>query len=365
MISMIGFWVLLFAGGSDEIPFTHESYDGFKIDAKLALPEGVAEEAVTRVVILLGGSGPYDMDLNLTSVAKNKVKILWLKDVSDALASRGFAVVRYHKRHYYVKSLIDKIKAEKRKPTEEEARLIRRSDENSLRDIVEDCKSFAEAAKKRFPKAKIHLFGGSEGTHVALWAAHELKWISGVALVGFYAGPLEVAMFEQGLARDSQYFVDLDQDRDEVLTKEELKKGGEAGISLLWKFAEFDADGDGRIAIGEFRSRCLEVLMETAESMKSYREQEAKYPSMLSVLWEASCKVLFFQGMWDNQTPVYNVLWAERLAKKGKKDNFAFHYFPKLGHCLDPRDSYYDRAYRPIDPEALKKVAAEMDQSFP
>ncbi len=365
MISTIGFWVLLFAGGSDEIPFAHESYDGFKIDAKLALPKDVAEEAVTRVVVLLGGSGAYDMDLDLTSIAKNGVKILWLKDVSDALTQRGFAVIRYHKRPHQVQLLANQVKAEKRKPTEEEERLVRRFQENPLRAFVEDCKSFAEAARKRFPKAKIHLFGGSEGTHVALWAAHEMKWISGVALVGFYASSLDVLMFEQAVVRDLQYFVDLDQDRDEVLTKEELKKGKETGMSLLWRFAEFDADGDGRIAVGEFRSRCLAAFVEINEAMRSYREQEVKYPSMLSVLKEASYKVLFFQGMWDNQTPVYNVLYAESLAKKWKKDNFAFHYFPKLGHCLDPRDSYIDKAYRPMDPEALKKVAAEMDQSFP
>lgn len=364
MISMIGTWVLLFAGATDEIPFTHESFDGFKIDAKLALPEGVAEDAVTRIVILLGGSGPYDMDSDLTSVAKGGVKILWLKDLSDALAKQGFAVVRYHKRHYYTKRRVDKIRAEKRKPTEEEARLIRRAQENPLRDIVEDCKSFAEAARKRFPKARVYLFGGSEGTHVALWAAHELKWISGVALVGFYACPLDLPMFEQAMIRDLHYFSDLDLDRDEILTKEELKKGGETGWGFLMRFSEFDWDGDGRISLGEFRSRCLEVFLGVVEEMKSYREQEAKYPSMSALLREATSPILFFQGLWDNQTPVYNVQWAEKLAREGKKGNFAFHYFPKLGHCLDPRDSYQDTAYRPIDPEALKKVVSEMDRSF-
>lgn len=364
MISMIGTWILLFAGGSEEIPFTHESFDGFKIDAKLALPEGVAEEEVARVVILLGGSGPYDMDLNLTAIAKGGVKILWLKDVSDALAKGGFAVVRYHKRAYYTSLLGHKLQREKRTPTPEEEAPFREFIKNPLKYFVEDCKSFAEAARKRFPKAKIYLLGASEGTHVALWAAHELGWISGVALVGFYALSLDVLMFEQTVVREFQYFADVDQDRDDTLTKEELKKGKETGQALLWKFAEFDLDGDGRIAADEFRGRCLEGLSAILETMKVYREQEAKYPSMISVLKEASVPILFFQGAWDNQTPAYNTFCIESLAKKWKKDGFAFHYFPKLGHCLDPRDSYMDKAYRPIDAEALKKVVAEMDKSF-
>lgn len=348
---------------ADEIPFTHESFDGFKIDAKLALPAGAKEEEVTRAVILVGGSGPYDMDLDLTAVSKDKkTKILWLKDVSDALVARGFATIRYHKRPHQIGELVKKVRAEKREPTAEEKTIVRRFQENPLKHFVDDCKSFAEAARKRFPKAKVFLLGASEGTHVALWAAHELKWIAGVALVGFYARSLDTTIFEQCVYREEHLFRGIDADGDGFLTKEELKKGGATGFNLGVQMNTLDLDGDGRLSIMEFRGACLVALAEKADIGDAYRRQEAQYPSMVDVLKAAEVPVLFFQGLWDNQTPAYNAMAVQMLAKHvWKRTNFAFRYFPKLGHCLDPRESYQDLFYHAMDPEALKAVGEEMD----
>lgn len=44
--------------------------------------------------------------------------------------------------------------------------------------------------------------------------------------------------------------------------------------------------------------------------------------------------------------------------------NLTLRYFPKLGHQLDPRESYYDLLSSTIDPEALKAMAAELDARF-
>jgi len=351
---------------AEEIPFTHESFDGYRIEAKLALPEGVKEGDVTRVVVLLGGSGPYDMDLDLTTVSKDqKTKNLWLKDVSDVLAAKGFAVIRYNKRPFQLGGMVKAVKAEKREPTDGEKALIKGFQENPLKCYVDDCKSFAEGARKRFPKAKIFLLGGSEGTHVALWAANELKWIGGVALIGFYARSLDTVTYEQIVWRDQVQFRGIDKDGDGSLSGEELKSEAGLARTLAAQMIALDLDGDGKLSLMEYRTFCLVAWSQVGDIGDAYRRQEAAYPAMFEILKDAAYPVAFFQGMWDNQTPACNAMAADVLAKwVWKKDTLRFFYFAKLGHCLDPRESGDDLMYSRIDPEAAKKVATEMDGLF-
>jgi len=352
----------LFCILAGEEPFTHQSFDGFKIDAKIALP---TDGKVARVMILLGGSGAYDMDLDLTEASEDKkTKILWLKDLSEALAARGFAVIRYHKRPYQMSLLNQAIQREKRMPTSDEIDLGSRFIENPLQHFVDDAKSFAEYARKRYPEAKIHFLGASEGTHIALWAAHELGWISGVALVGFYALPLDSIMFEQTLHRDQMYFRHMDTDQDGSLTKRELHRGSKVGLALLQVFAAYDFDRDQQLSLEEYKAFFLRKFSDILPQIQAYRLQEAKYPSMLEVLKHATFQVAFFQGLWDNQTPTYNAYAMEVLDKYHWKKGFRFTYFPKLGHCLDPRKSPEDLFYTLIDPKALETLCKEADEFF-
>jgi pimeloyl-ACP methyl ester carboxylesterase len=307
------------------------------------------------------------MDLDLTLASKNKkTKILWLKDISDALVGQGFAVLRYHKRPYQLGQLIRKAKEENRKLTEKESQWIQRFQENPLQHFVEDCKSFAEYSHTRFPQAKIYILGGSEGTHVALWAAHELTWVSGVALIGFYARSLDTVTFEQVDVRDETVFGTLDKDHDGFLSKKERKGLNLFDADPLDRIATFDLDKDEQVSHEEFKGYLLTAWARKADIGHAYRIQEAKYPAMFETLKKAKYPVVFFQGMWDNQTPAYNAFAAQALAKHSwKKETLYFHYFPKLGHCLDPRNSPDDRFYQPIDPEALQTVATEMNRLFP
>ncbi|MDP6959011.1 MAG: hypothetical protein QF645_09380, partial [Planctomycetota bacterium] len=183
---------------SQEEALTHKSYDGFPIKAKVALPEG----RVDRVVVLLGGSGAYDMDLDLTAASKGgKTKILWLKDVSDALVSKGFATLRYNKRNYQLQKAIEKSQKEGKNLSSSLREYLEAFKKNPLKSFVEDAKSFATFARERYPTAKILFLGASEGTHVALFAADELGWISGVGVIGFYTQTLDIMTFEQTIYR--------------------------------------------------------------------------------------------------------------------------------------------------------------------
>lgn len=355
---------LFFCRGAaaDEEPLAHKSYDGFVIDAMLALPEG----RVDRVFVLLGGSGAYGMDMDLTAASKEgKTKILWLKDVSDALVGRGFATLRYNKRSYQLQRKFQAARKSGKKVPEELEEIVGKFKANPLKAFVEDAKSFAKLARERFPRAKVCFLGASEGTHVGLWAAHELGWISGVALVGFYSQTIDTLTFEQIVYRDESYFYDMDKDEDGKLSAEELGTGGTVGFAILVRLKSFDIDRSGQIDLAEFRAFRVWAKSHIG-NMAIYTRQELAYPSMESVLERATFPVAFFQGLWDNQTPAYNAMAIEAGNRlKWKKENLTFRYFPKRGHLLDPRKSYYDLAYSPIDPRALRSMVSDLDKLIP
>lgn len=83
----------------DHPPLPHEREltlhtDGFKLPARLTLPDGEARRKYP-CVILVQGSGPSDMD---ESVGANKP----FRDLAEGLPERGIAVIRYEKRtHAY------------------------------------------------------------------------------------------------------------------------------------------------------------------------------------------------------------------------------------------------------------------------
>lgn len=117
--SQYGVWLALIAvfllsstsASAQETSFTHQSFDGFGIDAKAALPQGAKPDEVTRVIVLVPGSGTNGMDLDLTVAAKDrKTPILFFKDLSDELSRRGFAVVRYKKRNYQLNEMVKRVK---------------------------------------------------------------------------------------------------------------------------------------------------------------------------------------------------------------------------------------------------------------
>ena len=225
---------VLFAGEIErtKIPCLDNSW----LEAEVARPKGLKTDAVRRVVVLLHGSGPQNMDLDLTAVTKDRQKNLVFVDVRDALLKRSFAVVRYDKRSYRWKKALSK------DPSLATSEQFLKFQKNALRLFVDDARAGARFARKRFPRAHVYYFGVSQGTWVGLQAAHLERWVQGVALVGFYTGTLDTILFEQLVYRPLRTFRVLDIDGNERLTKEEL--GGKGHdlfrMSLLRQFAFLD-----------------------------------------------------------------------------------------------------------------------------
>ena len=334
---------------------TLKSFDGYGLDYVLEYPEG---GAASRVVILLHGSGPADMDENLGEASAPGTKNLFFADVSAALRAKGFSVLRYNKRSFQWK------KSLKADPGFLKSEVFLKFSANPLKYFAEDAAAFVNLAVRKFPGGKVCLLGHSEGTGIALRLADADPRIRGVALVGFMALSLDTAMFEQTVYRPLPVFEGLDADKDSLLDGRELEGEGAIKKSLRAQLPLLDLDGDGKISRSEFMAgNFSNLLLDMAPAFKAYRAEEAAYKRPAEIIRDAKFDVAFFQGELDNQTPAYGVRAVELLNKAGfKKTNLHFRYFPGLGHALDPRDNYQDILYRPAKKEALEAMASDLEK---
>lgn len=335
--------------------------DGLALRYVVERPDGLADTAVKRVVVLVHGSGPQSMDEDLSAITiPAGTPNLFFRDVSAALVAKGFVILRYDKRSF---ELARRIKADAAYAGSED---FQHQQAHPLRALVDDLQHFAGLAHKRFPAAKVYLLGHSEGTQVALRVADRLDFVAGVALIGFSSESLETTVFEQLAYRPLGLFRELDINADGILDAAELAVATPVAQALRRQLGLLDTDGDGRISEAEFMAaqylnRALKNIVPQA-----YTADEASLPRPLEVIARARFRMLFLQGEWDNQTPAYQthaVQLASRLV--WKKSNLDFVYFPRAGHALDPRDSISDLHFRKTPEETLRRVAAEMDRVFP
>lgn len=343
-----------------EKAFVHKSYDGFKLPAKWMLPKGKTLKNVGRVVILIHGSGPQSMDLDLTKATKGGKKNLVFFDMSKALVKRGFGVLRYDKRTYVLNrafanknpKAMTMLKAFRKKP---------------LSSLVNDVKSLAAMVKKQSPKAQITLLGVSQGTYVGLQAAHKNPHIANVGLIGFYTGSMLLSLgYVQLLYRPIMLLRKYDTNNDGHLDGKEMAKAGKIGISLGMQMALLDVNKDQKLSWVEIQGgNMLNLFAMMGRTSKKFFIEEATYPSVVKILGQARFKVAFFQGMLDNQTPASHTIAVKHVNDlRWKKKTMQFHFFPKLGHALDPRTGYYDLYFSKMSPKALTKVCDVMNASF-
>lgn len=332
---------------------TLKSFDGYGLDYALEYPEG---GSAAKVVVLLHGSGGHDMDENLGEASAPGTKNLFFADVSAALRAKGFAVLRYNKRSFQWKKTV------KTDPEFLKSETFLKFSANPLKYFAEDAAAFVNLAARKFPGG-VYLLGHSEGTAIALRLADADPRIKGVALVGFMAQSLDVAMFEQTVYRPLPLFEGLDADKDALLDGKELEGEEPLKKSLRAQLPLLDLDKDGKISRSEFMAgNFSNLLLDMSPSLPAYRAQEAQYRRPAEILRDSKFDVAFFQGELDNQTPAYGVKAVEILNRAAlKKANLHFRYFSGLGHALDPWDNYQDILFRPASRDALAAMAADLE----
>jgi pimeloyl-ACP methyl ester carboxylesterase len=330
-----------------------KSFDGYRLDYEIDYP---ADKNVSRVVVLVHGSGPQDMREDLSAASATGTKNWFFTDLSAALTAKGFAVVRYNKRSYQLNEQV------KKDPAFAKTSKFKKLAGHQLDAIVKDAAAFAGFAAKTFPKAKVYLLGHSEGTYVALQVADADKAVAGVALIGFTTQGRETVVFEQFVYRPLSYFDALDADRNGVLTPEELGKDEPVSKSLVRQMPVIDLNKNGLLERSEYIGGNLSNMLQDSPAAMEWRQDEAARKKPAGIIRDAAFDVSFFQGELDNQTPSYNakaIQLANALA--WKKPNLHFRFFEGLGHALDKRADYKDLVFKTADPQALAAVAADLD----
>ena len=346
-------------GGSmaAEVDLVVKPADGFELKAKLALPEGAEAKPPAYVVVLIHGSGPQGMDLDLTSASKGQN--LYFKDLSALLTTAGYGVLRYDKRAFAIR---EKILADR---AYMESQPYKDFMGNPLKYFVDDASAAVDLAKTQLPKAKVVLFGFSQGTYVGIQVAGQREDIAGLALAGFYTGSLESLTSEQVASRATTAFAKLDTNHDGVLDAEELSAGGQIGAAITMQLPALDADRDGSVSRMELVAGNMANLVSKRIIGADYTMQELRYPLVGEVLATYKGKVVFFQGLRDNQTFAHHTRATEIAAKfMWQRGDFKFVYFPELGHVLDAREDLQDMVYRPMHADAKTRVVAELKALF-
>lgn len=333
----------------------------FPLDAVLELPE--SGRAATRVVVLIHGSGPNDMDEDLSAVTEGQAPNPFLKDLAGALRGEGFAVLRYHKRSHQVQLLLAK------DPGFATSESFRAFAADPLGYFLEDAAAALDLCARELPGAQRYLLGHSQGAMLAVQLAPRRPKLAGIGLIGFSLMGTATLVFEQTAYRPQGLLRALDTNHDEVLDAAELAVKKPVARGLRAQMGVLDLDRDGRLSLAEFTAGNLSnwvLKPEFLAALDPLRRTEASWPTIPAVLAKLSLPVAFFAGEWDNQTPAYNVKAVEMAAgHQPQGARRTFRYFPGLGHALDPRDAYDDLVYRRASPAALQAVAQGMRELAP
>lgn len=360
LITTCCFLALSLQAQAKEESFSQASFDGFKLDGKIESPDNTNPADVKRVVIFIHGSGPQDMDEDLKVATKDKQSNPFFKMVSSALIKKNFATIRYNKRSYQVRQALIADSSYKNNPK------FKAFVEHPLSYLVDDVKPFVKLAKQKFPNAAIYLLGHSQGTYIALQNANTDPAIKGTALIGFYSGTMDSILIEQIVYRNQKSFLELDQNGDQKLNHSELRAGSTPiAKALLPQMSILDLNKDQMISLSEYNAGNYTNVLAKDLMGPHYRKEEASYPIVSSIIPKANFKILFLQGMWDNQTPAYNAQAIQILNNVAwKKNNLKFKYYPEVGHALDKRDNYHDIVYRVPTPQILDDIANQIDSFF-
>jgi pimeloyl-ACP methyl ester carboxylesterase len=335
-----GFWKLYVEDRSERKKLTTiNSFDGFKLPVKISKPKSVSSDKIESVVIFIHGSGPNDLNGSDQQLFHH---------LSTGMVKNGVATLRYNKRSFEVRR---KLSFDPRYKSSDEHKKFDRA---PYRFFIKDANHMVNYAKELFPNANVILLGHSQGTGIALQVAHRNRKVTGTVLVGFTTTPIYVSAFEQELYRHLDSFYQLDKNRDNQLSNDELQ----SNKAVLSRLAQGDLNQDALISQQEFKGALISnFILKDYNVVKELTVEELRLPSPADILRRAKFKVLFFQGELDHQTQAYHAKAIENANNaKWKKDNFKFIYLPSLGHNLNFQNKFLEFNYTKVQESTVSKV---------
>ena len=332
---------------------------GYVTKAELAYPAegGPHGNGPFPVVLLLAGNGPHDMDVTMGSGASRYGMFAML---SDALAARGFAVVRSNKR--FVNG-----------PGKFDARFWR---EQNTRTFTDDAGKVLDAAlaQPTCDRKRIAVFGWSEGTAVGAelavrrgdvdalvlqgavslpWRETVRYWIEGVGASyarGYEGSSITSASLKAALRGKGGMVAKLGAS----FFADPASMGTGARVSPL-----LDTNGDGELDSTEIELG-IERILDFAFSQKGnvwiYAEGRT-VPPVTDQAARLAMPVLVLQGEHDASTPAHGIARLSAAFAKAGNARVEVRMLPGMGHTLGPAASPIDDLGRAPDAATYVGVA--------
>jgi pimeloyl-ACP methyl ester carboxylesterase len=330
--------------------------DGLATDGEITFPD--VGEGPHPTVVLLHGSGPQDRNATL----EGPVGTTYLfRDLADVLSAKGFAVVRYDKRHVSGPGDVDLPKF-----FGDQSTFTFRDDAARVLDQV--------ASHPRVDADRIFVYGWSEGTVVAAALATE-RPLAGVILQGPVGRPYK-ELFRGWFDLAVPYL--------KRFTRDDNLDGAELGLALRSAASQpalmpsrmlavsytrnsevakpsplIDVDRNGRISIENELIPKIDDLVDLAfgpiGSFVSYAEGNTlpPVPDQAAGLAEREVPVLVLQGMEDAHTPPDNADRIESALEEAGHPDVQIVRLDGLGHTLGRANDPVDDLGRPMAPEAV------------
>ncbi|WP_324718044.1 alpha/beta fold hydrolase [Carboxydochorda subterranea] len=320
-------------------------------------------------MVLIGGSGPQDMDATIFSPweygPQGPVLLSHIfKDAADHLAGCGVASVRYNKRYVAGPGQFD----------------TQRFEGLTLGQMLEDAEAVLNAARAHplVDPHRIFVYGWSEGSTVATALAARHPELAGLILqapvVGAWRDVFVWQAVEVGLPYLKSFAVSG------RITGESLQRAfaGDGGLAakLAASFAVdpsffttqtpavhrfLDTDGDGALALDtELTPARFEQAIDAAlgNGFLAMYAPDRALPPVMEQASRLRMPVLILQGERDASVPPAQArILAEALRAQGNAD-VTLKWYPELGHSLGKTPSTVQDDFQPIDAAPLQDVCA-------
>jgi len=363
-------------------------FGDFQTRAQLTYPASSSGPFPT--IVLIPGTGPYDMDFTILDRQTGAVRSRIFGDIAQYLTANGYAVVRYDK-HYITG------------PTDQQnPSVTAKFYALSQKQLLADADKVYQSARTnpRVDPKRVFLYGWSEGTThaTALVLAH--PEIAGLILQAPVAGSWKDTFAYQSLDVGVGFLRDVaDTNKDGAITIEEIlaafrsspgTASGDAAILTLDLSQpaassassaaatapassaaapsasnglrlnpQTDKNGDGKLDIaGEIvpssQGFFANFDKNARNSTFSQYTSDKSLPTIVSSLPGYKGPVLILQGERDaNVNPAGAKQIDDAIAASGNSGH-ALNTYPNLGHSLGQTPSVYADNFQPIDPKPLE-----------
>lgn len=324
--------------------------EDFTTQAELTLPLDASENV--PVVVLLHGSGPYDLDANVPN-ADGTIRSSNFRLIAATFAEQGIAVLRFNKRGVLGDGNYD----------------FAQIQASTLDRLVADANAVIDAAlmQQEIDADQVYVYGWSEGGVVAANVAAARDDIAGIILQGTPNGDVGTVIPYQHLELGLPYLADVtDADGDGALSLDEIATLSAGSVQLMGSFYLFDftstpqnpvistrtdSNGDGLIQLEAELRPAIEFIVDNFASFLPPSEATWQTGELLVA---AGVPVLLLHGTTDGWVPVTVV---DEL-QAADPERVTVNVYEGLGHALSPTDNPALDAFDAMDAAPINDMAA-------